>query len=587
MSAPQDERNTTRTPSLRQRALNASARNSTIDAARAPSVSEQPNEKTAAFEQCNELESQTSNKDPSVKDEKEDLAEVPKDQKTEATPERLGEKIARVRASTWWLLGALILAIPLSIFATTYSATTIDGIRVTGLFVWLEIFWTSGWLIYFFVWFVGKAWNVLCRLGFDKWDDILLDTAWSQRGFFLALVTYGSSWVMCDFSTGTCDAYWLHILQKVLLAAVPALGIFLIKDLLLEVIMIRQSMRMVEGKQELVLRQFEAFRIMFSGDESEETFRHKVSLWCQQFWLGLQGKNGGIFLRKRTPTTDDFDSMLSRYCEGEGKDEDFVRNGKAFVDAIRDTCRTNYIEMFTDEDSGEVMQNFEESFFQYILDQPHKDSFLLNGRPLTAKEMLKMMDRDGNGCVNIEEWVEANAENIMAFRDINKSITGIKSAAKAVNAVISCLLMCVVAIIYGKPLRLCLSWNVRTDEISGILHQESDILPYTHLDNCHRTFLRTQWHCYRIHHRLLVRLLEAAVRHRRPRRHRREGSDRRRNLPLIHRIPPPFRWRCRTDCPPKGQRCMDHESIAFKKPVGQRSRDNTRQYRHSLPSRPR
>jgi hypothetical protein len=80
-------------------------------------------------------------------------------------------------------------------------------------------------------------------------------------------------------------------------------------------------------------------------------------------------------------------------------------------------------------------------------------SCCMGGTPITTKEMLKMLDKDGNDKIELEEWVEANVEAIMVVRDVEKSAKGIYRTAKSVDMIIPCLLLCIVVISYGKILR--------------------------------------------------------------------------------------------------------------------------------------
>jgi hypothetical protein len=90
----------------------------------------------------------------------------------------------------------------------------------------------------------------------------------SQVVFILSLVAWSTSPIMCSFSDGTCDVHWLNMLRKGLLATIPATEIFLAKDLMLEVSVIRQASRMFVMREKLLLRLtkvFALFMSMFSG----------------------------------------------------------------------------------------------------------------------------------------------------------------------------------------------------------------------------------------------------------------------------------------------------------------------------------
>jgi hypothetical protein len=183
-------------------------------------VTSRVNEKTGVYEHSNELESQSTTEDGINKEEAHELEAEP----SEDSPERPGDKLARVRSSTWWFVGALLIAIPMSIFATVLSTVNISGIRVTGVIIWLEITWTAGWLIYFLVRLVGKTWEGFSvKHGLEAWDEILSDTSISQLWFFLSLAAWGSSWIMCHFTNGNCNVHWIRMLRKVLLATLRAL----------------------------------------------------------------------------------------------------------------------------------------------------------------------------------------------------------------------------------------------------------------------------------------------------------------------------------------------------------------------------
>lgn len=76
-----------------------------------------------------------------------------------------------VRVSTWWALGAALLAIPLALSATVFSSTRIGKVRLLGLLVWLEMVWLALWVLYFLMWITGRVchhlyrrvWYYLCR----------------------------------------------------------------------------------------------------------------------------------------------------------------------------------------------------------------------------------------------------------------------------------------------------------------------------------------------------------------------------------------------------------------------------------------
>jgi hypothetical protein len=72
-----------------------------------------------------------------------------------------------VRPSTWWFVGAFLIAIPLSVFTRAFSTLKITGIKFAGFIISLKIIWTAGWLIRLLVWLVGQGWGELCHFGLE------------------------------------------------------------------------------------------------------------------------------------------------------------------------------------------------------------------------------------------------------------------------------------------------------------------------------------------------------------------------------------------------------------------------------------
>jgi hypothetical protein len=143
------------------------------------------------------------------------------------------------------------------------------------------------------------------------------------------------------------------MLQKLLLATIPATAIFLAKDLLLEVIIIHQASRMFDARKDVLLRQLKAFGLivsMLTGGKSKRRFLKKAKLWFKHISFRWILEMRSILLRTSSATEpsldDSWDHLRRRYVEGEDRDEDFDQDDKTFVaqmrDRMRDECRKGY-----------------------------------------------------------------------------------------------------------------------------------------------------------------------------------------------------------------------------------------------------
>lgn len=412
----------------------------------------QQNEKTGIYEACSELESQKMSQDGTHEEAEETTEPVEGEEAVEEEePERLSQKIARVRASTWWFLGALVLAIPLIVFTIRFQNINMDGIHANGFIVWLEIIWTSGWISYLGIWMIGKAWYTITQkqyLDIDDWEDFFLNTASSQLVFVIALIAWGSSPVMCRFSDGACsDVYWLHIFRKVLLATIPVSSLFLAKGLLMEVLLTKQIVRLYNGKLEKKMRQFNAFTFIAEEVKEEQTRREKAKDRLNSLMKWAKQEN--IFMRKKR---NDVDEKIKRYWQGLDKDEDFDHGDKSFPEEMKGNIAL-YVAMDRQLESTDLLQIvFTSDSISDMLEKRKKLNTRANlhDKPFTEKEIIEMIDKDGDQEISLGEWASVFVEVLMSLRDTSKSAVGIRRAAHGVNVVISCILLCIVAIIYGK-----------------------------------------------------------------------------------------------------------------------------------------
>jgi hypothetical protein len=103
-----------------------------------------------------------------------------------------------------------------------------------------------------------------------------------------------------------------------------------------------------------------------------------------------------------------------------GIDEEFELDNKTYVDQMRDNFTEMYGWILSDDD-GNIRGDVNEEFFQEKLNPPYMQKMItssyMNRTTLMAKEMLKMLDKDGDDEKKFEEWVEAAVKTFMATRE--------------------------------------------------------------------------------------------------------------------------------------------------------------------------
>ncbi|EUC43330.1 hypothetical protein COCMIDRAFT_28168 [Bipolaris oryzae ATCC 44560] len=255
----------------------------------------------------------------------------------------------------------------------------------------------------------------------------------TQVLFAMSLVAWGSSSVMCRISDSTCDERWIMVLRKVLLATIPAAAIFYAEDILMECIITHQAKRIYKKRNlDEIMRQNQFTTCTGPRLLASTSVTRLLSITVKFF--------EALFLRNR-PDPNNEHNQSKRYILGKGSDKEFDRHGKPFL------------ETFVEQRLPGEDMSFTQEFLKKKLDEGIgkviDSGLLLMEKGFTAAEIMKMMDKDDSGVITRDEVAELLKELIMAMRDINKSVNGMRRAARSANAVVCFLLLFVVAIIYA------------------------------------------------------------------------------------------------------------------------------------------
>ncbi|KAF2839388.1 hypothetical protein M501DRAFT_1016471 [Patellaria atrata CBS 101060] len=432
-----------------------------VDTGKAGSTRFQLDEEPGVFEISNHLEAQSKRTTKSTPEN----AAAEEEQPVQATvaevkqkePQRFSQVVKRTRASTWWLMGAILIVPPLVVTATAYSDRNMDGIRVSGFLIWLEVLWTAAWLMYFIAWALGKIWYQVCeKAHLNSYKSFLLESQTSINAFFLAIIAYCTVDIMCYNESDSCGVHWIEIFRTVLLATLPASAVFLAKDLLMQLIITRSQTRLKRSRLKKVLRHFQAHLLLVEdrANTSRSTWAKLTDYFGEKY---QKLRKANILLRSKPPSPHDFDNLADRYWNGKGKDEDFDTDGVTFLRALRKQLEASFTAWFQAKlklETIELSQTiFTKESIQKMLDTPPLDKMntfeYLGNRPFMAKEIIEILDKDGNQEASLQEWVDVDLEIRMSLRDINKSLDGIKKTAKSVNIVVSGLMLVIMAIIYA------------------------------------------------------------------------------------------------------------------------------------------
>ena len=141
-----------------------------------------------------------------------------------------------VRWSIYILPMAAILAIPLVLCDTVFYHANVGGIRLLGLFIWIEVAWVSLWVAKLIAILMPLVFQSVCGLitsGIRKYSLLLRALEIPISLFTWSILCFSTNRLVYVFNQDMSQKvlqhphYWLQIFAKVLRANIATTAIFL------------------------------------------------------------------------------------------------------------------------------------------------------------------------------------------------------------------------------------------------------------------------------------------------------------------------------------------------------------------------
>jgi Ca2+-binding EF-hand superfamily protein len=147
---------------------------------------------------------------------------------------------------------AALLSIPLALFATIYSDERASGIRLLGLFVWLEVLWGSLWISKFIAMMMPTIFvfvSGIVNSGVRKYHPILrmIETALSLL-FWIIIAGTTVIPITMTFDQDRPVPEWLYTLRTVCIASIAVAAMVLVERLIIQIININYSEKQFCGR---------------------------------------------------------------------------------------------------------------------------------------------------------------------------------------------------------------------------------------------------------------------------------------------------------------------------------------------------
>ena len=137
----------------------------------------------------------------------------------------------------WWFWAAIILAIPLSLSATTFRTARIKDVRLFGFFCWLVVSWLGLLVSYLIAWCLAYLWYSICHeewIRIDDYDTFFVDIRRSVMLLLWGFISWATVPLLCQVNHHHCTTGWVPIFQRAMLATLVVDILFFAKDFLLE-----------------------------------------------------------------------------------------------------------------------------------------------------------------------------------------------------------------------------------------------------------------------------------------------------------------------------------------------------------------
>ncbi|KAI5358832.1 putative EF-hand domain, mechanosensitive ion channel MscS, LSM domain superfamily [Septoria linicola] len=364
---------------------------------------------------------------------------------------------------------ALILAIPLILSLTGSRAETwrAGGVRLAGVFIWVEICWFALWFCKLVAQATPIIFQAICGListGIRKYSLVLKALEIPLSLFFWSIVSYTTTNVICVFdqsaedrARGVCGVNsWMHTMRQVWKAGIIVAAIFLIQKTIMQLISINYHRKQYDHKireSKKLIRLldllYDASRRMFpewGRDFAEEDATIQSSTLTgvrTQLNKAGMGKAGAEVIdnmhRVRDKVTAAFGAMASD-----------VTGQKLFSTT---NAHSIVLKALENEHSSKALARRiwlsftaagkDALYLQDIVEVLGKD------RLEDAEEIFHVLDRDDNGDVSLEEMevliISAGTER----KDRATSMQDISQAIAVLDKMLSAVVVVAIAFIYA------------------------------------------------------------------------------------------------------------------------------------------
>ena len=376
-----------------------------------------------------------------------------------------------VRWSVYILPMAALLAIPLILFDTVYKDKKADGVRLLGLFIWIEVAWISLWaakLLAISTFYVSQVVGGLISSGIRKYSLMLKALETPISLFIWAILAFATHRLVYVFNDNTSTASiplsstitvskhvsvdqtpWIVTFQRVLRANIATTAIFLIEKTLIQMIAVGYNRKQLYSKIRENKRTGHVLDMMYEASSKKYPAYTRPDLMDLDVNIHENTKIEGRSTRMAMFTLKRFgDGVASAF----GNMASEITGRQVFKPTATHHIVNSALERRESAEAlGErvwrtfIADSGSDAFTeQDLIDELGKD------RIEDARYIFAALDRDHNGDISLEEMVLFTDQVHQDRKNMYKGYQNVKEALKVLDNVLSVVVLIIITLIYGK-----------------------------------------------------------------------------------------------------------------------------------------
>jgi hypothetical protein len=345
---------------------------------------------------------------------------------------------------------SIALAIPIIIFATVSKESRVGGVRLLGLFVWLQVMWWCLWATKLLAQLLPYIFQFLCGFvssGTRKYRLVIRALEIPISLLLWAITCWATVPVITVFDEDR-KFNWVTVFQRVLLASIAVAALFLGEKLVIQLIGINYHRRQFNAR---VLESKHKVRMLDSLYTASTAI---FPAYCPEFrnedFIILTGVDerhkdaNAQFIGKLAWVGENVQSAVGNVA-GE------FTGSQSFNPTATHNVVIDALEMKTSSEAlgRRLWQSLVEEGNDALYRNDILDILGAN-RKEEAEDIFNTLDTDQNGDISLEEMIMMVTDIAIERKAIARSMHDVGQAVKVLDRFLSAMVLLALGIIYGK-----------------------------------------------------------------------------------------------------------------------------------------